>query len=1014
MSNFKEICVVRTDGELPLAKFRSTKTGMTVCVSEFDGPLISGYLCIATEAQDDDGLPHTLEHLIFMGSEDYPYKGVLDQLANRCLASGTNAWTDTDHTCYTMTTAGSKGFLNLLPIYLDHILYPLLTEAAFTTEVHHVNGEGDNAGVVYCEMQARENTGESLCMLNLLRTLYPAPCGYRYETGGLMRNLRESTNNQKVRAYHKNFYRPENLCVIVAGSVSPAEVLKALEPFEKKILSKGPRKPFSRPWQKPVPAISGSLETVVLYPCDENDHGLVYLAFRGPPIKAWEDIAALLVMQDYLTDTSVSPLQKLFVETDDPFCSTVKASFIENKESCFYFGFENVVRQKLRMIKTTLMKAVTDMVNGTVALDMDRMAVVIQRRRLRILNQVECSPHESVANSVIMDFLYGDTIEDLRNRVNQIPIFVGLLKRNKQFWMQLLKKYIVDNKAICVIGEPSPEMLKELTEAQNLRVQRQREILGEEGLAKRADALEKAIEANEREPPKEMILAVQVPPISTISFHTLQRACNAQSDKGILSFGLQGIPFRFELDHIKTNFVTMTVILNTSGISQDLRMHIPLFLELLHESPVMTKAGRMDHNDVINKLEADTIHIATGLGLENSTRFFAGPHAQCACLRLLVDREKYFCGVQWVHDLLTGIEFEPDRIQVVANKMVKDVIKKKRSGIKITGTLIRTVAYQPQSNQAAGSMLRQQTFLYDLLRQLKVDNTKVVKKLVEVKDFLTRPENVTVHLSANIEKLSLIGNLRLPWTTCLSQQPKVAFPIKSSPQVPCYSLLLSGNVPGLPRDVITSVGSVESAFLTQCTPTLTSYTSPDFPPLLVLIQYLVQLEGPMWRQIRGQGLSYNYDLHIRPCDGLLYFMLTKSTLVSAAYREAMQIVQRHVAGEEEWDEELFESSRSSLMFEIIEKEKYVNEVALRSLLAYHRGIDMSFTRTLLEKVAAVKVADMIRVGKQYMSSLFNPTTSKLVICCHPSKVDDIVAAFKEFQRNLTVVTSLDDSAFAKY
>lgn len=34
---------------------------------------------------------------------------------------------DTDHTCYTMTTAGSEGFLTLIPIYLDHILYPTLT-----------------------------------------------------------------------------------------------------------------------------------------------------------------------------------------------------------------------------------------------------------------------------------------------------------------------------------------------------------------------------------------------------------------------------------------------------------------------------------------------------------------------------------------------------------------------------------------------------------------------------------------------------------------------------------------------------------------------------------------------------------------------------------------------------------------------------------------------------------------------------------------------------------------------
>lgn len=34
---------------------------------------------------------------------------------------------DTDHTCYTMTTAGKNGFLELLPIYLDHVLYPTLT-----------------------------------------------------------------------------------------------------------------------------------------------------------------------------------------------------------------------------------------------------------------------------------------------------------------------------------------------------------------------------------------------------------------------------------------------------------------------------------------------------------------------------------------------------------------------------------------------------------------------------------------------------------------------------------------------------------------------------------------------------------------------------------------------------------------------------------------------------------------------------------------------------------------------
>lgn len=88
----------------------------------------------ATEAHNDDGLPHTLEHLVFMGSEEYPYKGVLDLLANRCLASGTNAWTAVDNTSYTLPTAGSQGFLLLLPVYLDHVLFPMLTVRYFLVQ----------------------------------------------------------------------------------------------------------------------------------------------------------------------------------------------------------------------------------------------------------------------------------------------------------------------------------------------------------------------------------------------------------------------------------------------------------------------------------------------------------------------------------------------------------------------------------------------------------------------------------------------------------------------------------------------------------------------------------------------------------------------------------------------------------------------------------------------------------------------------------------------------------------
>jgi Zn-dependent M16 (insulinase) family peptidase len=44
-----------------------------------EGPLVNAFIVLATECLTNDGLPHTLEHLVFLGSEKYPYKGVLDK-----------------------------------------------------------------------------------------------------------------------------------------------------------------------------------------------------------------------------------------------------------------------------------------------------------------------------------------------------------------------------------------------------------------------------------------------------------------------------------------------------------------------------------------------------------------------------------------------------------------------------------------------------------------------------------------------------------------------------------------------------------------------------------------------------------------------------------------------------------------------------------------------------------------------------------------------------------------------
>ena len=45
--------------------------------------------------------------------------------------------------------------LTLIHIFIFVVCIILCT--GFVTEVHHMNGKGENKGVVYCEMQVREN-----------------------------------------------------------------------------------------------------------------------------------------------------------------------------------------------------------------------------------------------------------------------------------------------------------------------------------------------------------------------------------------------------------------------------------------------------------------------------------------------------------------------------------------------------------------------------------------------------------------------------------------------------------------------------------------------------------------------------------------------------------------------------------------------------------------------------------------------------------------------------------------
>lgn len=324
--------------------YRHIASAVRVVIFAAPGPLVSATIIVGTEPVSHAGHPHTLEHIVFLGSKKYPDRGYLDNLACRCLSDGTNAWTDDEYTAYTATTAGLDGFLHLLPCYLDHIMRPNINRAAFDSEVYHVRGDGKEAGVVFCEMQARENTEDDLSWAALHSVLYE-DTPLSLTAGGLCKHIRSLTNEDIAR-FHKDQYCGSNVSVVVGGSnVPPHTLLSSIKPLLDEISSVPGYHPGTPRWQiplhiKPLPPLT---RKICPFPSGDHSIGAISLAWRGPGIDERKDKAAIVILLRYLAEDVWSPLRQQFVEVKDQLASDIATQQEEYFDSgSFSLTFEGV------------------------------------------------------------------------------------------------------------------------------------------------------------------------------------------------------------------------------------------------------------------------------------------------------------------------------------------------------------------------------------------------------------------------------------------------------------------------------------------------------------------------------------------------------------------------------------------------------------------------------------------------------------------------------------------------
>ncbi|KAI9030874.1 Metalloenzyme, LuxS/M16 peptidase-like protein [Phycomyces nitens] len=999
MGNFELICKVPTDYGATYTKYKSTKTGLTVVLSDIEAPLVNGYFVLATESFDDFGCPHTLEHLVFLGSEQYPYKGVLDSLANRAIAQGTNAWTDVDHTCYTITTAGSEGFLKLLPIYVDHVLYPTLTESGYYTEVHHINGEGEDAEVVYSEMQGCQNSSSDRLHLRMKRILYPETCGYRSETGGLMERLRE-LSVEKIRDYHKAYYRPDNLCLIITGKVDPEDLMKALEPVEQSILSKGPLPPMQRPWVSTgdFPNLTKNIEETVLFADEDESMGTVLIAWNGPKCHEYFTMKALEVLNLYLTDSPVSVLQKEFVEIEDPLCTDIEFDGTDHLKTTLMLTASNVPIEEIEEFPAQLFETLHRLVE-TNDIDMERMLMVIDKEILKVNDSAETDAHETAAAICISDFLYGSADgEDLKKAVKDKEYLAKLKDLTVADWLNLLKTWYLDQYHVVLLGKPSAQFAEQMTEEENQRIEKQREDLGEEKLKKLQDDLEKAMAANDVPVPNEILDNFIIPSVSTIKFIDVQ---SAQNNSKTIKSPVQehvnrdngaDIPLFIQFDHIKSAFIKLSAHISASSIPSHLLPYTRLFLKSIFSLPVERDGMTLSYEEVVKGLSEDTIEYDADLGTSSGFR-------ELAVFSIKVEASKYKKAIKWLQDILWHTQFTAERLKIVANQILNDIPQSKRDGHGMTNASMRALQFDAtKSVSAARNVLFQSAFLTNLLQTLENDPNSVVQELNTYRDALCNPRNIRLHVAGDILKLKEPRTAFKDFSVYKSVGPLA--PITLAQDVLSPAGISPGQI-----GVIINLPSIENSFSMHGVRGPSKFDDPDIAPLLVMIELLDTMEGIFWKLIRGQGLAYSCFLDAGVEAGEISFTIYKSPDAFKAYEQAKFVIDQLTTKKMEIEPSAVEGAKSAVIYSMVSRENTMDRAALQSFSnQVLKQMPASYSRDLLTAIQATTMEDLYRVLSKYFINMFDPKTSNHVVVSASAKLLEIQKSFSSIGFNLKSTT----------
>ncbi len=175
------------------------------------------------ETDKQRGLAHYLEHMMFNGTSHFPPGTLIRYFQSIGMSFGadTNAHTSYDETVYKLLLPASddKTLDEGMLVLADYARRALLLESEVEKE----------RGVILSEKRARDSA-ESRIAKNLLKHEFFGTRVVDRDPIGIEKTLL-AANSQRLRAFYKAWYRPENMIVVLVGDVNPGQAVKSIADY---------------------------------------------------------------------------------------------------------------------------------------------------------------------------------------------------------------------------------------------------------------------------------------------------------------------------------------------------------------------------------------------------------------------------------------------------------------------------------------------------------------------------------------------------------------------------------------------------------------------------------------------------------------------------------------------------------------------------------------------------------------------------------------------------------------